>query len=221
VGSVQVDQTLVERIVSQVLAELGQRQGAIAQPGGTADDGLVALEEMGEAKPGTRSDEVVVGLSPGFGARFKRNITGIRLSAVLRELLAGIEEEGVSARVVRVRHTSDVAFIGHTAAKLSGSGIGIGILSRGTTVIHQKDLAPLTNLELFPQSPILDLETYRAIGRNAAKYAKGEAPAPVPVKNDQMARPKYQAVAAVLHIKETKLVEPGAPPVECQVRFAS
>ncbi|MBE3088133.1 MAG: propanediol dehydratase, partial [Chloroflexi bacterium] len=63
------------------------------------------------------------------------------------------------------------------------------------------------------------LPTYRAIGRNAAKYAKGEATNPVPVRNDQMARPKFQAIAAVIHIKETKGVVPGTPPVELRVKL--
>lgn len=82
------------------------------------------------------------------------------------------------------------------------------MLSRGTTVIHQKDLSPLQNLELFPQSPLLDPETFRAIGRNAAKYAKGESPVPVPTKNDPMARPRYQGLAALLHNKEMRFVDP-------------
>ena len=67
--------------------------------------------------------------------------------------MAGIEEEGVSVRIIRVLRTSDVAFMAHDAAQISGSGIGIGIQSKGTTVIHQKDLEPLNNLELFPQAP--------------------------------------------------------------------
>lgn len=72
-----------------------------------------------------------------------------------------------------------------------------------------KDLQPLSNLELFPQAPLITLETYRAIGKNAAKYAKGESPNPVPMVNDQMVRPKFQAKAALLHIKETKHVVQG------------
>ena len=138
-------------------------------------------------------------------------------SQVLRELIAGIEEEGLKARIVRFLHTSDVSFIANAAAKYSGSGIGIGIQSKGTTVIHQKDLLPLSNVELFPQAPLLDLPTFRAIGKNAAKYAKGESPTPVPVRNDQMARPKYQAIAALLHIKETEHVVDNADPIELSV----
>jgi len=60
---------------------------------------------------------------------------------VLRQLLAGIEEQGVVARVIRVRDTADLAAIAHLGAKLSGSGISVGVLSRGTTMIHQRDLA--------------------------------------------------------------------------------
>ncbi|MEF9918491.1 MAG: propanediol dehydratase, partial [Eubacterium sp.] len=47
----------------------------------------------------------------------------------------------------------------------------------------------------------------------------GESPAPVPVRNDQMARPAYQAKAALLHIKETEHVVSGKKPVEMKVTF--
>lgn len=131
--------------------------------------------------------------------------------------MAGIEEEGLKARVVRVYRSSDVAFMAVEGDKLSGSGICIGIQSKGTTVIHQRDLQPLSNLELFPQAPLLTEEVYRAIGKNAAKYAKGESPNPVATLNDQMARPKYQALSALLHIKETKRVVKGKPADECRI----
>ncbi|OXM73111.1 MULTISPECIES: propanediol/glycerol family dehydratase medium subunit [Amycolatopsis] len=179
----------------------------------------LTLDERGPAGPGTRSDEVVIGLSPAFGDFFTKTIVDIPHAEVLRELLAGIEEQGVHARVIRFRGGSDLAVIAHAAAKLSGSGIAIGLLSRGTTMIHQKDLVRLSNLELFPQAPLMDLETFRKVGRNAARYAKGESPEPVPSRNDFMARPRWQAKAALLHIKETEFVVPGAGPVELDVRI--
>ena len=177
------------------------------------------LKEKGEAKVGTRSNEVVIGVCPAFGIHQSKTIVEIPHYNVLRELIAGIEEEGLRARVVRIIRTSDVSFAAHDAAKLSGSGIGIGIQSKGTTLIHQKDLLPLNNLELFPQAPLIDEETFRHIGKNAAQYAKGESPTPVPVRNDQMARPKYQAKAALLHIKETQYVKSGGKPIELEVIF--
>jgi hypothetical protein len=177
----------------------------------------LCLKEMEAARPGRRSDEVVIGLSPAFGDFFSKTIVGVPHAEVLRELLAGVEEQGVRARVIRFLAGADLAAIAHAAAKLSGSGIGVGILSRGTTMIHQKDLVRLSNLELFPQAPLMDLETFRMIGRNAARYAKGESPEPVPSRNDYMARPRWQAKAALLHIKETEFVRPGAEPVELDV----
>ncbi len=178
------------------------------------------MQELGEATVGTAPNEVVIALAPAFGDKLsQQTITGLPHAAVLRQIMAGIEEQGVKARVVRVWHTSDVAFVAHQGAKLCGSGIAIGLQSRGTTVIHQRDLQPLQNLELFPQAPVIDLETYRAIGRNAAMYAKGDSPNPVAQKNDQMARPKYQAISAVFHIRETSYVKQRAKPVELAIKF--
>jgi propanediol dehydratase medium subunit len=136
-------------------------------------------------------------------------------------LLAGIEEQGVTARVVRFRDTADLAALAHMGAKLSGSGICVGILSRGTTIVHQKDLPRLSNLELFPQSPLLDAPVFRMIGSNAAQYAKGESPQPVPTRNDQMARPRWQAKAALLHLKEFECIEAGRGPIDVELVFES
>lgn len=212
----EINEQLIREIVGQVLAGMAQ---PAAPKAAVAQGRSMTLVEKGEARPGTRSDEVIIALAPAFGKFQNKTIVNVPHSDVLREMIAGIEEEGVHARVIRVLRTSDVAFAAHDATKLSGSGISIGIQSRGTTVIHQKGLPPLSNLELFSQSPLLDLEAYRQIGKNAAQYAKGQSPTPVPTKNDQMARPKYQAIAAVLHIKETEHVVPGAKPIELEVQF--
>lgn len=190
-----------------------------ASPAYEAELNRLVMNNIGEAKKGTASDEVVIGFAPAFGLSQKASITKIPLYKVVREMVAGIEEEGLKARFVRIIRTSDVSILANDAAKLSGSKVGIGIQSKGTTVIHQADLPPLSNLELFPQCPLIDLETYRAIGRNAAKYAKGESPTPVPVKNDQMVRPRFQALAAVLHIKETEHVVHGGKPIELEVKY--
>ena len=137
---------------------------------------------------------------------------------MLRNVKAGIEEEGMIPRVVKILDTSDVCFMALEAAKLSGSGIGIGIQSKGTTVIHQKDLFPLSNLELFPQAPLMTLETYRQIGQNAAKYVKGEQVTPVPCTNDPMSIPRYQVKAAIMHIAETEQLDPEVGAVEWEER---
>lgn len=218
----QISESMVRDVVRELLAQMAQNgSSGVSQPAvASSPTAEMVMEEIGVAKPGTVTNEVIIALAPAFGDKLgRKTITGIPHAAVLREVMAGVEEEGAKVRVIRVWHTSDVAFAAHTGAKLSGSGIAVGIQSRGTTVIHQRDLFPLQNLELFPQAPVIDLETYRAIGRNAARYAKGDTPTPVAQKNDQMARPKYQAIAAVFHIRETSFVKTDAKPVDLKIEF--
>lgn len=223
----QIDEAKLREIITKVVVANLAAQGAAPAVAAAAPQEeftkdtpcKMTIKEVGLAPQGTVPNEVVIGLAPAFGTQQTRTIVNIPHDRVLREVMAGIEEEGVSYRVIKVYHTSDVSFVAHTAAKLSGSGVGIGIQSKGTTVIHQKDLPPLANLELFPQAPLIDLETFRQIGKNAAKYAKGESPTPVPVKNDQMARPKYQAISALLHIKETELADRNKKPVALEIQF--
>jgi propanediol dehydratase large subunit len=177
------------------------------------------LQEVGPAEQGGRP-EVVVALGPAFGAGIDRTIGGLDLRDVLGALLQGIHEEGVAGRVVRVHHTSDCAFIGHAGAQLSGSGVAIGVQSKGTTVIHQRDLDPLENLELFPQAPNLDLDTYRQIGRNAARYAMDRPAVPVPVRIDNTARLRLIVQTTLMHLRETRQIERDRPPTELRLRGA-
>lgn len=205
-----IDQSTLKQLIEQVMREMAAESPSA--PLGTARSdaapaGRIRLTESGPAERGTDPKEVVIALSPAFSSQIYETIIGLPHGDVIKQICAGIEEEGLHHRIVKVYRTADVGFIAHEAAKLSGSGIGIGLQSRGTTVIHQKDLPPLSNLELFSQSPLIDLDAFRAIGKNAAKYAKGESPSPVPTRNDQMARPKYQAIAALLHNKETRLCD--------------
>jgi propanediol dehydratase medium subunit len=207
----QVTEEMVRQIILEVL-----QQAPVGGSSSHADTpvGPLAFKELGQAKVGTDRNEVVIGVPPAFGTVMTKTIIDIPHADVLKELFAGIEEEGLKPRLVRVNRTADVGAIAHDAAVLSGSGIGIGILCRGTAVIHQRDLEILQNLELFPQCPLVDRNVLRAIGRNAAKYAKGEHPTPVPTRSDPMARPKYQGLAALLHNKETQHVKLGAPGTE-------
>ncbi len=171
------------------------------------------LRETGPAEV-RATPEVVVAVGPAFGNGIQEALSGLDLRDVLAALTQGIADEGLPARIVRIHHTSDCAFIGHAGAQLSGSGVAIGIQSKGTTVIHQRDLAPLENLELFSMSPNLDLETYRQIGRNAARYAQHKPTSPVPVRIDNTARLRLIVQTTLLHRRETEMVEPNRAPGE-------
>lgn len=177
------------------------------------------FEHVGTVKPGREKEEVVIAVSPAFAEVFRKTLTGLTHWDVLRQLTAGIEEEGLKYRVIKIYRTSDVSFCAAEADQFSGSGISIAIQSKGTTIIHQKDQEPLDNLELFPQAPVLTLETYRAIGRNAARYAKGMSPDPVPTVNDMMARVQYQPLSGLMHIQETRRVQTGKDAEEIHLKL--
>jgi propanediol dehydratase large subunit len=168
------------------------------------------LDPYGPAKRGGGT-EVVVAIGPAFGRIITQTIGGLAHADVLKAVLTGIAEEGLIGRIVRIWHSSDCAEIGHVGAQLSGSGIAIGIQSRGTSIIHRVDLARLNNLELFSQSPSMTLDTYRAMGRNAARYAAGKLTTPVPVTVDNWARLRLIVKTALLHRKETEEIRDLAP----------
>ena len=140
---------------------------------------------------------------------------------MLAAVVEGVDEAGASARLVRIRRAADVAFIGHDGARLSGSGVALGLQSKGNAVIHRADLQPLDNLELFGMSPLYTLESYRAMGRNAAGYALGQRVGPVPTELDNFARAKLIVLTTLLHAQEARTVVPGAPPVELTLISAS
>ena len=229
----QISEELVKQITNAVLSQMSHT-GSSSVSGDSFPSGASEVPSMAgrnrineeksdysgypRAQKGTDPKEVVIGVGAAFQREITRTICDIPLDDVLKNVKAGIEEEGMVPRVVKILDTSDVCFMALEAAKLSGSGIGVGIQSKGTTVIHQRDLYPLSNLELFPQAPLMTLETYRQIGQNAAKYVKGDKVCPSPCTNAPMCRPKYQVKAAIMHIAETEQLDPEGGAVEWEGR---
>jgi propanediol dehydratase large subunit len=166
------------------------------------------LKVLGPAEPGSDPREVVIGLSPGVGRTVWRTLSGLPAVDVLRELLAGLEEEGCRARVVRVNGTLDLGMVGLTAARLAGSGIGIGLQGKGTALIHRRDLPPLANLELYSMAPVITPALYRLLGSNAGRHAKGATP--VPARNpytDEAIEARYHTSVIALVALERACVD--------------
>jgi propanediol dehydratase large subunit len=166
------------------------------------------LSVKGPAEPGTDPREVVIGLSPGVGRTVWRTLSGLPVLEVLRELLAGLEEEGCRARVVRANGTLDLGMVGLLAARLAGSGVGIGLQGKGTALIHRRDLPPLANLELYSMAPVITPALYRLLGSNAARHAKGATP--VPARNpytDEAIEARYHTSVIALVALERACVD--------------
>ena len=172
--------------------------------------GAAAARGGRRCRAGERPDEVVIAVGPAFGGALGETINGLGHAEVLGGVVDGIREAGGAPRVVRVRRSADVAFIGHDGALLSGSGIAVGLQSKGTALIHRADLQPLDNLELFGMAPSLTLDSYRQIGSNAAGYALGRPVAPVPTVLDNYARAKLIVRTTLLHAREAAEVVRGA-----------
>ena len=156
----------------------------------------------------------MIAIGPAFADGLRETIAGLAHGDVLAAVLDGVREAGGAPRLVRVRRAADVAFIAHDGARLSGSGVSLGLQSKGTAVIHRADLEPLDNLELFGMSPLYTLESYRAMGRNAAGYALGKRVGPVPTELDNFARAKLIVRTTLLHAHEARAVVADAPAVD-------
>lgn len=194
------------RTVAELTADQAEHQGH------------VTVTDVEPARQGSDPREVCIGLSPAWGRSVWLTLCGLTVGEVLRQLSAGLEEEGCVPRLVRVRSTIDVGLIGLTAARLSGSGIGIGLQGKGTSLIHRRDLAPLANLELFSVAPLLNAKMYRELGKNAARHAKGMAPIPIFTGGtDESISARYHARAVALVALEREACEPGQPPVTVEV----
>jgi propanediol dehydratase large subunit len=202
----EIDDIRQARTTSELTADQAEHQGHLI------------VTDTDVASQGSDPREVCIGLSPAWGRSVWLTLCGLTIGEVLRQLSAGLEEEGCVARLVRIRSTIDVGLIGLTAAKLSGSGIGIGLQGKGTALIHRRDLAPLANLELFSVAPLLTAQQYRELGKNAARHAKGMAPVPILTGGtDESISARYHARAVALVALERDACEPGQPPVTVEV----
>ena len=130
---------------------------------GSTTAGAASVAEVGPALPGERSDEVVVAVGPAFGDVLGETINGLAHARVLAAILEGVRSE--EQRPSHPRSPLGRRRVHRPRRRLlSGSGIAIGLQSKGTALIHQAGLEPLDNLELFGMAPSLTIASYRQIG---------------------------------------------------------
>ena len=120
----QISEELIKQITNAVLSEMGQETGSHTSsevPSMAGRDRIneekTSYRDYPRAKQGTDPKEVVIGVGAAFQKEIKRTICGILLEDVLKNVKAGIEEEGMIPRVVKILDTSDVCFYGIGSGK--------------------------------------------------------------------------------------------------------
>ena len=177
----------------------------------------IELVPTATAKPAP--SDVVIAVGPAFASELDTTLCGLRHGEVLKALTEGVTSKGLKPRVVKFYNTADCGMLGFEGAKISGTGIAIGLQSKGTAVIQRQGLAPLNNLELFSQAPLLSRDAYFQIGANAASHAKHEPPSPVPVRVDNMARLRLIVHAMLMHKREIGSIVASKKATEMQVLY--
>lgn len=98
-------------------------------------------------------------------------------TAVLNEVLAGIEEEGVPAVLERRAGDDDAQALARLAATGSSLGVGVGIDDRGVVSVQHEKL-PGATPGLF-SAGVASAAAARALGHNAARIVVGVPLRPV------------------------------------------
>lgn len=83
---------------------------------------------------------------------------------VLKEIVSGIEEEGVLYKIIDEAEAQSEEVLGHMASEMSQLQVGIGINSDRAALYIQK----------IKNAPLLaTTQHHRKLGQNAARYVKG------------------------------------------------
>ena len=164
--------------------------------------------------------------SPGQGPRGRRHrrlarrrpatwrcLSGLAVTDVLREMLAGLEEEGCVGRVVRFgdkrRPGPDRRW---PRPGWLTRGSGIGLQGKGTALIHRRDLAPLANLELYSVAPSVTPHAVPAARRQrrAARQGRHARPGQNPYSDEAIEARYHTTVIALMELERRH--GPGAAP---------
>lgn len=176
-----------------------EKQGVLDKKKGFYNMAEERNAEAGEA-------DVVVGISPAFANRATAEEIYRNHYRILEKILEGVEEAGMSAAVVKIYHTDDLAEIAKLSAGFSKTGIGIGIQSKGMVRINHADHIAEDSLEVSFHMPFSSYSLFKEIGINAVEYARGSKPLRVSDKIKPGGLTSYQITMIKLSSDETAFI---------------
>ena len=220
----QINEDLIRKIIDTVIEQINQSESAKRVSSSSEIPSMAGRDRINEkktsyvdyprAKKGTDPKEIVIGVGAAFQMEIKKTICGIPLEDVLRSIKAGIEEEGMNARVVKIWIPQMYVLWRWKRQSFPVQELVLESNLKVQLSFIRKTYTRFQIWNCFPQAPLMTLEIYRQIGKNAAKYVKGEQVVPIPCTNDPMSRPKYQVKAALMHIAETEQLDPEVGIIE-------
>jgi len=106
-------------------------------------------------------------------------------SPLVREILAGLEEEGVPVGVATTDEAGPAITLAHAAARSSALDVGVGVDTTGTVCVHHAKLPPESAAVSGTAAQA------RVLGHNAARLVTGipfKPVVPLPSEGDRHGR---------------------------------
>ncbi len=184
---------------------------------GVADKkkGFYNLSELKNAE--ACEADIVVGISPAFANKGTATEIYNNHFLILGKILEGVEEAGMSAAVVKIYHTDDLAEIAKLSAGFSRTGIGIGIQSKGMVRINHADYSAEDSLEVSFNMPFSTYSLFKEIGINAVEYARGLKPLRVSDKIKPGGLTNYQMTMIKLSSEESVFINRRKKPTRMEL----
>lgn len=135
---------------------------------------LRGVSEEHNAEPG--EVDIIIGVSPAFANKRIGDEISRNHYKIISEISKAIEDGGNTVQIVKIYHTSDLTEIALMSARLSISGIGVGVQSNGRICITNSNKALNNGIEAFYNMPLSDYSQYQQIGIYASLYARGKEP---------------------------------------------
>jgi len=161
--------------------------------------------------------DIVVGISPAFANKSTAAEIYGNHFLILEKIVEGIQEAGMSAAVVKVFHTDDLAEIAKLSADFSSTGIGIGIQSKGMVRINHAENSAEDSLEVSFQMPFSSYSLFKEIGINAVEYARGLKPLRVLDKIKPGGLTNYQMTMIKLSSEESVFINRRKKPARMEL----
>jgi hypothetical protein len=177
--------------------------------------GFYHLAEVKNAEP--FEADVVVGISPAYANKGTAPEIYSNHFMILEKIVEGVEEAGMSAAVLKIYHTDDLAEIAKLSAGFSSTGIGIGIQSRGMVRINHAEYSAEDSLEVSFNMPFSSYSLFKEIGINAVEYARGAKPLRVSDKIKPGRLTNYQINMIKLSSEESAFINRRKKPTRMEL----